>query len=176
METETIIVDGDEHQVEARNLTLLLHRDEYNIEVPDRFEINPKLTLAEIDKIDQKAWAHISTGDIFKLLFGIVFPEGGLHKTTKVEIPAQLEDLRRMSLGVQHVAGLIILAMTQGGILGKQLFFRLPEAHLHPAYQGNLADMFMMLGKVLEFMHSLDSDGAPKPIPKTPMEEWLGGE
>lgn len=178
-ETEKIIVNGKESEIPIRELNLFVHKDVMDIKVPDRFEINPENTLEEIRNLSQKAWTHISTGDIFQYLFRFVFPlpDASNHSAPKEEIiiPAQLEDLQKSEMGVRHIAGLIILAITKGGIEGKELFFKLPESYLHPAYQCNLADLFIMLPKVLTYMQK-DDILIQEPKPPTAMESWLAGD
>lgn len=175
--TETITINGEKSDIEVSPVTLLLHKDIMNIKAPDRFEINPVNTFEEILSLNQEKWAHISTGEIFQYLFRLVFPlpENSFHKTGIIDIPEKLEDLLTSDLGIQHISGLIILAMTKGGIQGKELFFKLPEAYLYPSYQANLADLFIVLPKIIEGMQNLDEKGGikPKPKRKNPLIDWI---
>jgi hypothetical protein len=174
-DTIKISVDGKLKELPAKELNLLFHKDVFDVRAPECFEINPENTLEEIRNISQEAWTHISTGEIFQHLFRLVYPlpDAKNHSAPNVEvpIPEQLADLRKMDMGVRHVAGLIILALTKGGIEGKQLFFKLPESYLHPAYAANLADVFIVLPKILTF---LQTDPPPAPKILTAMERWLG--
>jgi hypothetical protein len=169
-------IDGEEVPLpEVRELNIICHKETMNIKVPDHFEINPENTLEEIKNLNQNAWTHISTGEIFQHLFRLVYPlpDPSNHSAPKSEIaiPERIEDLQAMELGIRHVCGLIILAITRGGIEGRELFFKLPESYLHPAYQCNLADMFIVLPKILAFLS--DTVEAPN-RPPTAMENWLG--
>ena len=68
--------------------------------------------------------------------------------------PVTLENLRRAPIGFQHLIGLLELSFNYT-CLGHKFGWKYPETYLHPKYQGNLADIALLLSdlpKLREFI------------------------
>lgn len=141
-----IVVNGQEKIIDAApRLTVMVHQQGIRVDVPEFVEINGRNTLDCMGKMSQRAWIHISTGELFKHLFQMVFPpENG-----NVAIPATIEELNRGDFGVIHIAGIIVLgceAMFEGKY---KIFLRNPEDHLHPKAERLIMPMILRMGELL---------------------------
>lgn len=141
-----IVVNGEEMTIDAATrLTVMVHQQGIRVDVPEFVEINGRNTLDCMEKMSQRAWEHISTGELFQHLFRMVFPpEDG-----DVAIPATIEQLNRGDFGVTHIAGMIVLgceAMFEGKY---KIFLRTPEDHLHPKAERRVMAMVLRMGELL---------------------------
>lgn len=126
-------------------LTCLVHQQGIRVDVPEAVEINSRTTIDCMSKMSQKAWVHISTGELFQHLFKMVFPEEDGH----VPIPATIEELNKGDYGVIHIAGMIVQgceALFEGKT---KLFFRNPEDNLHPKAERRIVGMFHKMFELL---------------------------
>lgn len=146
-----IVVNGEEMTLEAApRFTCIVHQQGIRVDIPEFVEINGRKTLDCMEKMSQRAWVHISTGDLFKILFRELFPEeedGGRHQT--VLIPETIEQLNKGDFGVIHGAGMIVLgceAIFEGNT---KIFFRTPEDHMHPKTERHIVAMFMKMQQLL---------------------------
>lgn len=127
--TETIIVNGEPHQIDAKRATLVFNAGGHRIQYPGRVMITAEMSLnryREIDEIDQFAAA----------MFEMVIPDFG-RQVCKAE-------LDQCSDGLQQLAGLLSLTVW---LLSRKhaIGWSYPESGLHPKYQANLADVIIML-------------------------------
>lgn len=141
-----IIVNGQEMMLDAApRLTCLVHQQGIRIDVPEFLEINGRNTLDCMEKMSQRAWEHISTGELFQHLFRMVFPpEDG-----DVPIPQTIQELNAGDFGVIHVAGMIVMACEAFFEEKYKIFLRTPEDHLHPKAERRIMGMFMEMHKLL---------------------------
>jgi hypothetical protein len=126
-------VDGAEHEVEAKPLTLLFHDGGRKVDVPEAVEINPETTVAMMRKtVEHGGWPLLSRSPAFVAYWACVWGE------------APPEDGASLNLAQLHVAGMIV--MLRGAIrANKPIFLRQPETYLHPKQQANLADLLMLM-------------------------------
>jgi len=141
-----IIVNGEEMTLDAApRFTCIVHQQGIRVDIPEFVEINGRNTIDCMAKMSQRAWVHISTGDLFKILFRELFPEEDSH----VPIPETIEELNKGDFGVIHGAGMIVLGC-EAIFEGKtKLFFRTPEDHLHPKAERRIFDMFRKMQELL---------------------------
>lgn len=141
METK-IIVNKENITVDVPEFSALVHQPGIRVDVPDFFEINSRNTIDCMEKMSQKAWIHISTGEIFQHLFKMVLPE--------IEIPSTIEELNNSDYGTIHICGIIVLCCESMFAGQKKVFFRNPENHLHPKTEQLLVGMLKEIQKIGE--------------------------
>ena len=141
-----IVVNGQEMTIDAApRFTVLVHQQGIRVNVPDFVEINGRNTIDCMEKMSQLAWKHISTGQLFQILFREIFPE----EDGDVPIPATIAELNAGDFGVIHASGMITLgceALFEGKT---KLFFRTPEDHLHPKAERRIVSMFKKMQDLL---------------------------
>lgn len=140
-----LVVNGKPMEISAQPFTVMVHQQGIRIDVPDAVEITSRKTIECMEKMSQKAWVHISTGQLFKILFDELFPaEDGI-----VPIPKTIEELNKGDFGVTHAAGMIVLGCEAMFAGKKKLFFRTPEDNLHPKAQRRLVSMLKKMQQLL---------------------------
>jgi len=141
-----IIVNGQEMTLDAApRFTCIVHQQGFRVNIPEFVEINSRNTIECMEKMSQRAWEHISTGQLFQILFREIFPE----EDCSVPIPATIAELNAGDFGVVHAAGMITLgyeALFEGKT---KLFFRTPEDHLHPKAERRIIGMFRKMQELL---------------------------
>lgn len=150
MTVVTTTVQGvkTEHEIELApgGFTCVIHQQGMRLDVPSFVEIGPKQTIACMEAMSQKQWEWISTGELFKILFEIVFdPEQEKH-FANCKIPSSIEELNQSDMGVIHVCGIIVLCC-EAFFAKKNVFLRNPETYLHPATERMIVGM---LRKMME--------------------------
>lgn len=147
-----LIVNGEEMILDAHpTMTVLVHPNGVRVDAPEFVEINSRKTIECMEKMNQHQWQHISTGELFQILFRELFPieDDSVRGHATIEIPASIEKLKGGDFGVMHGAGMIVLAC-EAMFAGKtKLFFRTPEDHLHPATERRIASMFKKMQQLL---------------------------
>jgi hypothetical protein len=163
-----IIVNGEEMNLDAApGFTCIVHQPGIRVNVPEFVEINGRNTIDCMEKMSQKAWVHISTGQLFQILFNEVFGENDYDKV-QVQIPDTIEKLNAGDFGVIHVCGMIVLAC-EAIFEGKtKIFFRTPEDHLHPKSERRIVSMFR---KMQELLGTGDGVQIATEAPKQPEPE-----
>lgn len=158
METSptTIVVSGEEMTIDIPKFTCLVHQQGIRVNVPGFVEINSRNTIECMEKMTQKAWVHISTGELFQILFREIFPD------QSVAIPATIKELIEGDFGVVHVAGMIVLGCESLFSGNTKLFFRTPEDHLHPASEQRLVSMLQKMQNLLGGGEQVDVQIAPE--------------
>lgn len=144
MSPTRIVADGQELMIDAMPLTALVHPNGMRVDVPEAVEVNCRTTIDVMSKMSQRAWVHISTGELFQHLFRKVFPE-----EDGVKIPEAIEELNGGDFGVIHVSGMIVQcceAMFEGK---KKIFLRNPENYLHPKAEQKLMSMIQEMQSLL---------------------------
>ncbi|RTK96143.1 MAG: hypothetical protein EKK64_04900 [Neisseriaceae bacterium] len=132
-----IVVNGEQMTIDAApRFTLLVHQQGIRVNVPDFVEINSRNTIECMEKMNQKQWEHISTGQLFQVLFNECF------RDNLTPIPKTIQELNAGDFGIIHVSGIIVLAC-EAIFSGKtKIFFRTPEDHLHPKTERTIMGMF----------------------------------
>lgn len=155
-----IIVNGEEMVLDAApRFTCLVHQQGIRVDIPEFVEINSRTTIDCMSKMSQKAWEHISTGELFQHLFKKVFRE---EDDNAVPIPATIDALNKGDFGVIHVAGMIVQgceALFEGKT---KLFFRNPEDTLHPKAERTIVSMFMEMQQLLGVGENVQVQELPK--------------
>lgn len=124
----------------------IVHQQDLRVDVPEFVEINSRKTIDCMEKMNQRQWEHISTGQLFQALFNEVF-----HKddSNTIPIPATIAELNQKDFGVIHVAGMIVLGCEALFTGNTKIFFRTPEDHMHPKAQRRLTSMLQMMQNLL---------------------------
>jgi hypothetical protein len=124
--TETIIVNAEPHQIEPKRATLVFNSDGSRIDYPERVMITPEMSLNHYQELDE---IDCVTAALVEMVLG--------RRLSKA-------DLDGCDNGFQRVAGLMALTVR---LLAHrhQVGWKCPETGLHPKYQGNLADVMLLL-------------------------------
>lgn len=131
---ETIFVDREQHEIETKPVTLVFNSSCATY-YPDRIMIDPEMTLKKFRELKELNAFQIG-------LFRKVVPD--------VQ-PVTLSALQGGHVGFQHLMGLV--ACTLELLLMRRPFgWKWPETYLHPKYQGNLADVLILLNSPQEFV------------------------
>jgi hypothetical protein len=117
----------------------LVHDQGVRVDVPEFVEINPRNTIACMEKMKQKEWEWITQGELFRELFNMSF--NGSHRGGMPSIPETIEELNGGDFGVIHICGLIVLGC-EAFFEGRSIFVRNPETYLHPATEQMIVGMF----------------------------------
>lgn len=146
MTATRVIVNGEEKIIDtAPRLNVFVHNNDIRVDLPDAVEINSRNTIKCMEEMSQRAWVHISTGELFQHLFKMLFHPD----ETNVPIPTEISELNKKDFGVIHGAGMIVLgceAMFEGK---KQIFFRNPEDNLHPKAERRVISMLLEMRNLL---------------------------
>lgn len=131
-----------EHDIGEDPFTVIVHPQGIKVEVPRAVTITPEDTLKCMREMSQRAWVHISTGPLFRHLYGKLFP----GETP----PDTIEEVLELDEGVLHGAGMIVLGCEACFVGKTKIFFKAVETYLHPKTQqlvgGMLKDMQNLLG------------------------------
>jgi hypothetical protein len=133
--TEQVVFDGDSHEIDTGRLTLVFNKSFGESQYPDRVMVTPEMALdyfRGVDEIDRYSAA----------LFRMVVHDFPGPVTKAV--------LSKCGAAFQQAAGL--MAATVALIATQTKFgWKHPEGNLHPKYQGNLADVAIMLSDPAAF-------------------------
>jgi hypothetical protein len=139
----TIFANG-EKVVQEQNLetspsgiNVLVHQQGIRVDLPEMVEINPQDTINCLAGMHEAHWHYITTGELFQVLWHLAM-------RGELQIPKTLEEMRLADMGMQHVAGLIILGC-EAMMQGKSTFFRNPETYLHPKTEQVIMTMFIAM-------------------------------
>lgn len=106
---------------------------------PERLMITPEMSL-----------------ETFRALTELNALQLGLFKLVVPDVEPTLESLQNGHSGFQYLMGLI--AATLNCILLRQKFgWKYPETGLHPKYQGNLADLMLLLSNQPKFVQFIQA-------------------
>lgn len=140
----TVLVNKkDELEIGDQRFIVLAHQPGIRVDVPDAFEINSRKTFDVLKELNDRSWKHISTGELFQVLFNELF--GG-----EAEIPDTHQDLLDAGDDVQHGSGMIILLVEHAlfpMLDGKpvKIFLRNPENFLHPKQERRVVSMIRLV-------------------------------
>ena len=124
--TETILVNGEPHQIDAKRVTLVFNSDGSRIRYPDRVMITPEMALNHYRELDE---IEPITAALVEKVVG--------RRLSKA-------DLDGCDEGFQALAGRMALTVRLMAYR-HQVGWSYPETGLHPKYQGNLADVMLLL-------------------------------
>ena len=142
-----IMVNGKEEVIDVPPFTVFVHQPGIRVDIPSFVEINSRKTIECMEKMNQKEWEHISTGQLFQILFKECFNDES--DNTDVPIPKTIQELNSGDYGTIHIAGMIVLGC-EAIFEGKtKLFFRTPEDHLHPKLERKIVSMFKKMFELL---------------------------
>lgn len=115
-------------------INLLFHdgTDDIHNDIDGVILIDPSITLATSDAINDDMWRSLKHDEGFMHKFRLVFGDLGLPD----------HSLKQHGTGVRHIVGLIVatdLVMQ----IGKSPFWKMPESYLHPKYQLGLGDLIV---------------------------------
>jgi len=136
--------DGNitEHEIPEQLFTAIVADQGIKVEVPEALLIDSRKTVECMEKMSQRAWEHISTGELFQHLFNMLFRDSG------VKIPVLIEPLLDGDIGVIHGCGLIVLLVESRFAGVKKVHIRTPEDHLHPKTQRLLVSVIQEIQKI----------------------------
>ena|ERR1019366_3333940 len=134
MTKETIILNGQEMEVELRKINIICKAPDIvqDIQTPGRLMIDSQMTLTHTEEAKE---FHPRTEKFFRMVF--------------MEYDGEFtpEAIRREGSGAMHIAGLIdlsIICMTQSAKFG----WKYPESFLHPKMQCQLADVVVAISNL----------------------------
>lgn len=131
---ENVYVDQELHQIDTKPITLIFNSNCATY-YPDRIMIDPEMTLRK-----------------FRELTDITVFQIGLFKQIIPDFtPVTLDSLLGAHIGFQHVMGLVTCTL-ELMLLKKPFGWKWPETYLHPKYQGNLADVLILLNTPDKFI------------------------
>lgn len=99
---QTHEISPPEQEENRPPVSVIVHEQCIKVSAPDAYTITPETTLECMRLMSQKAWQHISTGELFQHLFRKLF--GG-----DAGIPPTIGELLEEDKGVIHGVGLIVL-------------------------------------------------------------------
>jgi len=120
--TRTILVDDQEVQIPKQPLSVMVHQQDMQIDVPDAVLIGPEQTVQLSNELEQDQWALIRETPQFLKFWTTLWGDG-------YEPPPKLA---RGTLAARHVTGLILM-MVKARAEGKTIHLQYPETYLHPA-------------------------------------------
>jgi len=106
-------------------VSVLVAQPTIKVTCPDAYLISAETTAKTMREMSQRAWEHISTGELFKHLYGILF-KGDTY------IPKTIEEMLEEDAACIHGAGLIIQLVETRFNGVKQVHIDKPEANMHP--------------------------------------------
>jgi hypothetical protein len=140
--TEIEVIQNGKKETHQLNdttpLTVICHQGGMRISVPGAINISAQNSRKLLESMDQHDWEWVSGGDLFRVLFYLVFEDSG------IEIPEQLHDLLEGDSGVANIAGGVIGIMSglnRMGVEPVRLFWEQPETGLHPRQQCKVTEL-----------------------------------
>lgn len=134
-------VDGEEVVIDTQDgntPTVIIPKGDMNVVVKEGqnyVQIGPEETVACANDLEQDQWELIRANKKFLSLWNSCW-----------ESTAPPVVLRKASLGLRHVAGLILMCI-RAKALGQNIHIMFPETYLHPAEQRMLMTMIDKLSK-----------------------------
>jgi len=132
-----ILANGQPMKVSAGRFTVFVMQQGIKIDVPDAVEISHRTTIPCMEKMSDRAWKHISKGELFPHLLKTAMPG--------FEPPGTIAELLAGDEGVVHLCGLIVLFCEAHFDAKKNgfppIYLRNPETLLHPATEQRFMTM-----------------------------------
>lgn len=127
-----------------QKVKVLVHQPDLRVDPVDAdLVIDSRKTIDCMEKMSQKVWEHISTGELFTHLFNL------LMKDTDTRIPLTIKEfVEDYDVGVIHGAGLIVMLVEARFENKKRVFVRTPEDHMHPKMQRMLMSVIFEIEKI----------------------------
>jgi len=130
-----------ELDIEANPIKVLVMQNGIKVDVPEALEISSDTTIKCMKDMSQKAWEHISTGELFKHFYFMLF---GADRY----LPITIEGLNDEDRGTIHGTGLIIQLIEARFESVPKVFLRTPEDHLHPKQTIMLMSVVLGIQKI----------------------------
>ena len=124
MTAETVLVDGQEHKIEVRPITVVAHPSEVSVEFKDRMTLGPQETVYHGENVKK---IHVESPHWIDVIFNSKVPP-------------------KNTIEYKHVLGLVDLSLKFKD-MGVPFGWKYPESYLHPACQVHLADFAIHLAK-----------------------------
>lgn len=137
-ECAIIFVNGEPKAITVKPITMLCHRGDIKLHIPNVVEISAPETVLRARKLTQKELDLLHVCGV-KELFDLIFAA-----TKTIQMPKTIKELQMEGNGVQHVVGMLTM-MYEAILDNKQFFLRNPETFLHPSAQAGLGDMIARL-------------------------------
>lgn len=138
---EKIKINDCDHELEVQPCTLVFNSTNSEIIYPERIVISPDITLKHFE---EKEEINIYEECFFRVVI------------TDFQLNLDKEKLKSVNMGVKHLIGLISLTLKY--ILeDKKFIWKLPESFIHPKYQGNLADLMLILNNGQLFIKFIEN-------------------
>lgn len=126
---EQILVGDEEHSIEASRVTVVFNSSPLEIKYRERLMVTHEMSLRECDSL-------VEIGKVAESLFRMIVPDW--HG------PLTPASLAKCGHGIRGVMGLVSLS-SKLALCGVPFGWSYPETGLHPRYQGNLADVAILI-------------------------------
>ena len=136
MPEETVFIGTDEVKLKLAPITLLYSQAYKNTFYPDRFMIDPEMTITHFNQLHE-------ISPFAAAFFKIAVPDYPEAIT--------LDSLKGAAPGFKHLIGLFELSL-QFMLQRKKFGWKHPETYLHPKYQANLADALIAFSDPKQFV------------------------
>jgi len=134
MQAETISCSGcTKTSIEVRPVTVVFNASQRDIIYDERISITPEMTLKHFDELD-------SIDPYSAVLFRVV-----VH-----DYPYPITKNNTQWMAAKHLIGLFSLNF-KFMIEGKKVVWKYPESFLHPKYQGNIAEVMILMADIEKF-------------------------
>lgn len=132
-----------EHDIPRNDsgITAVVMRPGIKVTAPDAYEISSDTTVKCMKEMSQKAWEHISTGELFQHLFKILFGQDAW-------IPKTIDEMNEEDVSAIHGAGLIIQLVEARFNHVTEVHLRTPENHFHPKQTRMLMSVVVEIQKI----------------------------
>lgn len=135
IQTEPVLLGETVHTIETKPVTVVFNSAHKEVVYPERVSITSEMTLPHFDSLEE---IDKYTACLFKIVV-----QDYSHPVTKRNIEQSISAFK-------HLVGLFSLSL-QLMIEGKKIVWKYPEHCLHPRYQGNIADVMILLGNPKSF-------------------------
>lgn len=122
-------------------ITAVVMQPGMKVSAPTAYLINSETTAKCMKEMSQKAWEHISTGELFQHLFKMLFKENAW-------IPKTIEELNDEDRSVIHGAGLIIQLVEARFEHKTEVHLQTPEDHFHPKQEQMLMSVIKTIQQI----------------------------
>lgn len=129
------VLCGNEVEIEVKPVTVIFNAAQKDTHYLERISITPDMTLSY--------FSQLSTIDPYSsILFRMVVDD--YHS------PVTKKNIDGSPIAFKHLIGLFSLSFKLM-IEGKKIVWKYPESFLHPKYQGNIADVMILMSNIDEF-------------------------
>ena len=134
--SESIEIGGKLHSIDPQRVTVVFNSSPFEIKYRERLMITHEMSIREFQSLKE-------IGRVAESLFRMIVHDWQGAVT--------LDVLRKCGHGIQGVMGLVSLS-SKLSLIGVPFGWSYPETGLHPRYQGNLADVAILISSSREFL------------------------